>query len=215
MREVSPNEGGLRLTIRRKVCEVETRGERGGMNYWQTSLVRLRGVEPEDGDVFWEWNQDSEMARNLEFVWPPVSIAQVRAWAGTEAKRKLEDDSFRWVIENLEGTPVGFIHTHNCQPRNGVFKYGIGIAGPHRGKGYARAAALLVLRYYFKELRYQKVTVQMHSANGASRALHEGLGFVREGTVRRAIFTDGRYLDELFYGMTVEEWQQRYDLGEG
>ena len=180
------------------------------MNYWQTDLIRLRGVEPEDGDTFWRWNQDSEMARNLEFVWPPVSLAQVRQSTAADAQKKLENDSFGWIIDNSEGTAVGFIHTHNCHPRNGVFKYGLGVEARHRRKGYAAAAILLVLRYYFQELRYQKVTIQMHSENEASRALHERLGFVREGRVRRAIFTRGRYLDELYYGMTVEEWQQRY-----
>ena len=185
------------------------------MNYWQTELIRLRGVEPEDGDTFWRWNQDSEMARNLEFVWPPVSLSQVREWAAAEAKRKMENDSFSWVIEGHDGTPVGFIHTHNCHARNGVFKYGLGVDAAYRRKGYAAAAILLILRYYFQELRYQKVTVQMHSENDSSRSLHEKLGFVREGAVRRAIFTDGRYLDELYYGMTVEEWQQRYEKAYG
>ena len=185
------------------------------MNYWQTELIRLRGVEPEDGDTFWRWNQDSEMARNLEFVWPPVSLSQVRDWATAESKKKMAHDSFSWVIEDSEGTPVGFIHTHNCHPRNGVFRYGLGVEASQRRKGYAAAAILLILRYYFQELRYQKVNVQMHSENTSSRALHEGLGFVREGAVRRAIFTDGRFLDEFFYGMTVEEWQQRYGVGNG
>ena len=185
------------------------------MNYWQTELIRLRGIEPEDGDVFWRWNQDSEMARSLEFVWPPVSLAQVQEWAAGAAKNNMENDSFRWVIENRDGRPVGFIHTHNCHPRNGVFKYGLGVESSQRRKGYAAAAVLLILRYYFQEMRYQKVTVQMHSENGSSRALHERLGFVREGAVRRAIFSHGRYLDELYYGMTVEEWQQRYCEADG
>ena len=180
------------------------------MNYWQTDLIRLRGVEPEDGDIFWQWNQDSEMARDLEFVWPPVSIAQVRQEAAADAQKKMENDTFNWIIEDSNGTPVGFIHTHHCHPRNGVFKYGLGVDASHRRKGYAAAAILLILRYYFQELRYQKVTIQMHSENEASSALHERLGFVREGAVRRAIFTGGRYLDELYFGMTVEEWQQRY-----
>ena len=183
------------------------------MNYWQTDLIRLRGVEPEDGEIFWRWNQDSEMARNLDFVWPPVSVAQVRQWAAAEAQKKLENDSFSWVIENGEGSPVGSIHTHNCHPRSGVFNYGLGVEARQRRKGYAAAAILLVLRYYFQELRYQKVTIRMHGENDASRALHERLGFVREGAVRRAIFTGGRYLDELYYGMTVEEWRQRYEEG--
>ncbi len=180
------------------------------MNYWQTDLIRMRGVEPEDGDLFWSWNQDSEMALNLKFVWPPVSRAQVRQEVAAAAQKKMEHDAFQWVIEDTNGTPVGFIHTHNCNPRNGVFKYGLGVEASHRRKGYAAAAILVILRYYFQELRYQKVTIQMHSENEASRALHERLGFVREGAVRRAIFTGGRYLDELFYGMTVDEWQQRY-----
>lgn len=180
------------------------------MNYWQTELVRLRGVEPDDGETFWRWNQDSEMARNLDFVWPPVSAAQVRRWAESVAEKKLEGDSFDWVIENSEGGQVGFIHTHNCHPRSGVFRYGVGIEARHRRKGYAAAAILLVLRYYFQELRYQKVNVTMHSENGASRALHERLGFLHEGTIRRAEFTGGRYLDAFCYGLTIEEWEERY-----
>ena len=180
------------------------------MNYWQTEFVRLRGVEPDDGETFWRWNQDSEMARNLDFVWPPVSAAQVRRWAESVAEKKLEGDSFDWVIENSEGAQVGFIHTHNCHPRNGVFAYGVGVEAHHRRKGYAAAAILLVLRYYFQELRYQKVNVTMHSENGASRALHERLGFSHEGTIRRAVFTGGRYLDTFCYGLTIEEWEERY-----
>ena len=180
------------------------------MNYWQSELVRLRGVEPEDADLFWRWNQDSEMARNLDFVWPPVSFANVRKWAAAEAEKEFANDRFSWVIEDRDGAPVGFIHTHNSHPRNGVFRYGIGVESSQRRKGYAAAAILLVLRYYFLELRYQKVNVQLHSENEASRLLHERLGFVREGAVRRAIFSGGRYLDELLYGMTVEEWHGLY-----
>ena len=82
------------------------------MNYWQTDLIRLRGVEPEDGDIFWHWNQDSEMARNLEFVWPPISIAQVRQEA---AAVWLRFKIARWPLAallNLEferwPPPVGF-----------------------------------------------------------------------------------------------------------
>ena len=180
------------------------------MNYWQTDLIRLRGVEPEDGDTFWGWNQDSEMIRNLDFVWPPTSAAQVRQWAEAEAQKKFDGDSFDWVIENGEGTAVGFIHTHNCAPRSGVFRYGLGVDASHRRKGYASAAILLVVRYYFQELRYQKVNAQIHGENDASRALHERLGFVREAALRRVIFTGGRYLDELYYGMTIEEWRQLY-----
>jgi RimJ/RimL family protein N-acetyltransferase len=177
------------------------------MNVWQGKLVRLRGLEPSDATAFFEWNLDSEMARNLEFVWPPVSQAQVRTWVEEQSQRKLENDSFTWVIEDSSGRAVGAISTHSCNPRNGTFSYGVNIAREDRRKGFAAEAIGLVLRYYFEELRYQKVTVQVYSYNEGSMELHEKLGFVREGTLRRMVYTGGRYHDAHWYGLTREEWE--------
>jgi len=177
------------------------------MNYWQGTRIRLRAVEPADAEIFNQWNRDSERARNLDFVWPPTSRASMDAWAQAESLKHLGNDQFRWIIETLQSTPVGSIDTHSCNPRCGTFGYGIDIAPEHRRKGYAGEAIRLVLRYYFEELRYQKVTVPVHSYNAASIRLHERLYFKLEGTHRRMGFTRGSYFDVLWYGMTVDEFQ--------
>jgi RimJ/RimL family protein N-acetyltransferase len=176
------------------------------MNYWQGKRVRLRGIEPSDAEHFIRWNLDSERARHLDFVWPPTSNASVQAWVEAQSRQKLEHDSFHWVIENHDGDPVGSISTHNCTPRYGTFSYGIDVAPEHQRQGYAREAIRLVLRYYFEELRYQKVTVPVHSDNEASIRLHEGLGFQREGTHRRMFYTQGHFVDVIWFGMTAEEF---------
>lgn len=67
-----------------------------------------------------------------------------------------------------------------------------------------------MLRHFFDELRYQKVVISAHSDNEASMRLHERLGFQLEGRLRRMVYTQGRYYDELYYGMTVEEFHQSY-----
>jgi RimJ/RimL family protein N-acetyltransferase len=179
-----------------------------GMNFWQGRLVRLRGVEPSDAETFARWNLDSEAARELEFVWPPVSLAQIRHELGEASLRKLEADAFRWVIEDADAQAVGQISTHDCDHRSGVFSYGLSVAREHRRRGYAGEAVRLVLKYYFEELRYQKCLVGIHSNNPASVALHEKLGFVREGTLRRMFYTGGRFHDMHHYGMLKEEWEQ-------
>lgn len=178
------------------------------MNFWQGKHVRLRGVEPSDAAVFFAWNLNSEMARNLDFVWPPVSQAQVRRTVEALSLKRLENDTFTWIIENTAGEAVGAINTHHCQPRDGTFSYGVHVAADHQRQGYATEAIRLVLRYYFAELRYQKVTVQVRSNNDASVALHEALGFVREGTLRRMVYSHGRYHDAHWYGLTKEEWER-------
>ncbi len=87
----------------------------------------------------------------------------------------------------------GTINTHSCDPRHGTFGYGLAIAREHWRKGYASEAICLVLAYYFRELRYQKVTAHVYAFNEASIRLHEKLGFQLEGRLRRMIFT-GRHV---------------------
>lgn len=90
------------------------------------------------------------------------------------------------------------------------FSYGVAIRNEHQRKSYASEAIILVLRYYFQELRYQKVTTPVFSFNEASRRLHEQLGFQQEGRLRRKIFTRGQYFDEIVFGMTMEEFTEKY-----
>ena len=175
------------------------------MNYWQGERIRLRGIEPEDAEHFFRWNLDSDRARQLDFVWPPQSLAAVRAWCEEQSRKRLDGDAYHWVITDGHDQPVGSISTHDCDHRNGVFSYGLDVAEEHRRKGYAAEAVRLVLRYYFEELRYQKCSVVVHSDNEPSMRLHESLGFTREGVIRRSIFAGGQYHDNVWYGITAEE----------
>lgn len=105
---------------------------------------------------------------------------------------------------------MGIINSHHCDRRVGCFEYGLAIHAEQRRKGYATEAVCLLVRYFFEELRYQKVTVDVFSYNVASIQLHEQLGFQLEGRLRRMLYTNGRYHDKLFYGMTQEEFKKRY-----
>lgn len=176
------------------------------MNFWQGSLILLRAIEPEDAPIFFRWNQDSERARSLDFIWPPTSLAAVTSWTTERSKLHLEKDEYQWIIETLTGEAAGSISTHACNPHTGTFSYGIDIVENFRRRGYAAEAIRLVLRYYFDELRYQKVTVSIHSSNCASLELHRSLGFQEEGRLRRMVYSHGQYEDEIWLGMTREEF---------
>ena len=178
------------------------------MNYWQTERLRLRAIEPGDAESFYRWNLDSERARALDFVWPPSSHAREQAFADQASKKSMENESFHWIIETLDGEPVGTIATHDCSLRNGTFSYGVDISADQRGKGYAAEAIWRVLRWYFEELRYQKVTVVVHADNPGSLRLHEKLGFQREGVLRRMMYTGGKYVDIIYMGLTREEYEE-------
>ncbi|HEV7128313.1 MAG TPA: GNAT family protein [Ktedonobacterales bacterium] len=177
-----------------------------GFDYWRGGQVRLRAVEPGDWEMHFAWDQDAAMTRAIDFIWPPRSQARARQWAETMALRDPEGDAFQCEIENMSGVAVGHIATHHCDRRVGTFSYGIGVRSEHQRKGYASEAILLICRYYFAELRYQKVTAMAYSFNDASIHLHERLGFQREGQLRRMGYTGGLFYDALYFGLTSEEF---------
>jgi RimJ/RimL family protein N-acetyltransferase len=179
-------------------------------NFWQGEHVRLRAVEPEDAEAFHVWNLDSETARTIDFLRPPYSLAWARGWTQREATQDVKDDHILCVIEDAGGVLVGIINSHTTDRRAGSFRYGIAVHPDHRGRGYAAEAIVIFVRYFFEELRYQKVTATVYSCNPASIRLHERLGFQLEGRVRRIVYTKGRYYDELYYGLTCEEFAERY-----
>ena len=175
-------------------------------NSWEGTRVRLRAVELDDWQHFAAWNDDSETARADDQVHVPKSHAATRRWTEEEALRAPDNDVFRWVIETLDGTFAGTINSHSCERRNGTFSYGIAVRREHQRKGYAGEAIRLVLRYFFDELRYQKVIAHVYSFNEPSLRLHERLGFQREGCLRRMIYTNGQFFDDVVFGLTAEEF---------
>lgn len=177
---------------------------------FQGKQVRLRAIEPEDWETFYAWNQDEDAHRRMYLPTFPTSKEQVRQWAARTATKESADDRFFFVIENHAGEVVGSISTHECEPRHGTFSYGLGIRREHYRKGYASEAILLLLRHFFRERRYQKVTPHVYSFNEPSLLLHERLGFQREGQIRRAFFVDGQYIDDMLFGMTAEEFEARH-----
>jgi RimJ/RimL family protein N-acetyltransferase len=179
-------------------------------NFWCGERVQLRAVEEADLEALLTPEEDTELDRYEDFIRFPSTREQGREFFRQVRDRGGKDDPFFWLIKDLEGRHVGNIGTFDCDRRVGAFKYGLRILHPYWGRGYAREAISLVLRYYFHELRYQKVTVIVYDFNERSRRLHEGLGFVLEGRLRRTVYTGGALHDELYFGLTREEFGGRY-----
>lgn len=179
-------------------------------NIWEGEKVTLRAVEPKDADFFSEMNVDHESMRKLEAIDFPQSYEKAKEFAEKKASEKPENDRFHWIAENKKGEVVGDILTFKCDQRSGNFYYGVYVVRAHWGNGYAREMIRLLLSYYFFELNYQKVTAEVYSFNDRSIRLHEGFGFQKEGELRRVHYTGGQYHNKLLYGMTREEFEERY-----
>jgi RimJ/RimL family protein N-acetyltransferase len=177
-------------------------------NLFDGAQVRLRAIEAQDWEFFYRLDTiTTDFGRATDEIWFPNSEARAQAWAAEQAASYGQGDQFRFRIETVaSGEIVGTINTHSADPRVGCFRYGLVIAPEQQRKGYATEAIRLVLRYYFNEKRYQKVNAEVYSFNEASIRLHERLGFVLEGRLRRTVYSDGQFYDALVYGLLREEF---------
>lgn len=182
------------------------------MSIWQGKKVKLRSFEPSDGDLFFEMISDTEIQRHVSDIRFPMSKKTADNVADDLSEGKNCDEYF-FIIEDMNENKVGIIDVHDFDKRVGSFSFGECIKPEYQKQGYAAEAIYLVLRYFFEELRCQKVTVQINSFNLNSIRLTERFGFIKEGCIRRTVFTKGRYYDELIYGMTVEEFFEKYVQG--
>lgn len=178
--------------------------------FWRGDRVLLRTLEQKDldADAQSATAVDSEADRYQSEIDFPYSSEPDRTELEQRCKREPGDDSFFWIIENLEGENVGYINTFDCERRVGVFKYAIVIRHPYWRRGYASEAIKIVARYYFRELGYQKLNSLVYSFNKRSLRMHEKLGFLFEGRLRRTAYTNGRHYDTIVFGMTSEEFDR-------
>lgn len=181
-------------------------------NCFTGKRVRLRALEPEDMEIWAaeDRDRDTEKDRCDYMIQLPRAAWKLREDFPTRLRREGEMESFRFIIENLEGEVVGSINAHNVDARMGTFSYGLGIDAAHRRKGYASEAILLLMRFYFMELRMHKCNAAAYAFNEASLGLHDHLGFVREGRQREVCYTKGRYWDLIEFGMTRAEFEEKY-----
>ena len=187
--------------------------------YWQGEHIRLRPMHADDVALWLaEERSDSEAVRMLNAGMDlPKSEQDAAAFAERYAEFGHRHERIMFSIETLDGELVGGINIHSMDQRNGTFETGSRIYRAFRGRGYGFEAKLLVLRYAFHELRYQKYNIRCLESNQAMIDHALRLGCQPEGRIRRNVYTGGRYYDDLLFGLTREEFdtlQQRLDHGD-
>jgi RimJ/RimL family protein N-acetyltransferase len=173
----------------------------------QHGRVFLRAGERADIPLFVAWMNDWRTTRTLSLR-APMSSASEERWF----EHMLDEQgksAFFFVICLLEDDrPIGTIGLFQLEPYNGCA--GLGISVGHdddRGRGYGSDALRALLRFAFGQLRLERVWLDVYDVNPGARRVYERVGFVYEGTLRRAVFREGRYLDVIRMAILADEWR--------
>ena len=169
--------------------------------------VYLRPAERSDIDLFVRWFSDAETTRYLA-VRAPFSRAMEEKWFDTMLERQGKE-GYHFVICLLaDDRAIGTAGFHHVNSEDGSATFGISIGEQGEwSKGYGTDALRAICDFGFRQLRLERIELDVYEPNQRARRSYEKAGFATEGTLRHAHFSDGRFQDVLRMSLLRSEWE--------
>jgi len=172
----------------------------------ESKNVRLRQIEASDLLKLRNW-RNSPGIRSYTRGYRPLNVLNQTKWLESLSADQL---NIMFAIEKkFDRELIGCCGLTNINWKEGHGEVSIYIGEKKwQSKGYASDALRLLLEYGFKELRLHRIYGIIFEYNDASIKFFEKNGFEFEGRHREARFWDGKFYDELVYGILDREYQR-------
>ncbi len=172
-------------------------------------LVSLRPVRRSDAVYFLKWFNDPDITRYLELDFP-MSEMYLEKYIEELVSGQTGTDVI-FMIEANEGDSsrcIGSTMLDHVDRKNQNAEFAIVIGEKeYWGKGYGMESAKLLLQYGFEELNLHRITSSTFSFNKRALRLHTRLNFKEEGRQRESIFREGKFHDEVNFGILRGEYK--------
>ena len=179
-----------------------------GESMLEGKQVRLRKIEEVDLPKLRDW-RNSPYIRAYTREYRPLNMLNQNKWFSALLTDKT---NIMFIIEKKEDSVIiGCCGLTYINWKEGHGEVSIYIGDPKwQEKGYASGALQLLLKYGFCELRLHRVYAIIFEYNERSLIFFEKNGFKLEGRHREARFWDGKFHDELVYGLLEHEYLEEH-----
>lgn len=163
------------------------------------AICRLRALEPQDIDVMYGWENDTDLWR-VSGTMAPFSRHSLMHFIEEQQYDIYASRQQRLVIEadvDGEARAVGAIDLFDFDPQNLRAGVGIVISAEYRKSGYAKDALCTLATYAKDVLHMHQLWCSIGADNDASIRLFRGAGFVECGCRREWILTADGAIDEI------------------
>ncbi len=118
-----------------------------------------------------------------------------------------DTDAVFAVITSGTGVHVGNISLQKIDRQNQSAEYAVIVGNrDYWGKGVAKEASLLLLRYGFETLGLHRIYCGTSAANVPMQRLASRLGFMQEGVRKEAMYKNGTFFDVIGYGLLKKDF---------
>ncbi len=138
--------------------------------------------------------------------WPLRMVSELQMRKKFEENGMLGDDESMLLITDKAGNILGNIGFFKFMHYAEGYEIGYRIYAPQeRGKGYMTEALRIFSAWLFELKPLPRLQVNVLEGNDASARVAEKAGYSYEGTLRRLVFSHGRYHNLRMYSLLREE----------
>ena len=162
-------------------------------------ICRLRALEPQDIDVVYGWENDTDLWR-VSGTMAPFSRHSLMRFIEEQQFDIYATRQQRLIIEaDVDGgaVAVGAVDMFDFDPQNRRAGVGVVVSREFRRCGYAKEALQLLERYARDVLHLHQLWCSIGADNNASLALFRTAGYTECGRRLEWILTPNGPLDEL------------------
>jgi RimJ/RimL family protein N-acetyltransferase len=166
--------------------------------------IYLSPLEMEDLDRFCVWYNDPKLRMFLILPYPTTKIDEKDF---IERKTKSKEDIVLSIVAKQGDRLIGNIGLHQMNRVTRCAMLGIAIGDlMMTSRGLGSEAIRLMLDYGFKTLNLHRIELFVHDVNDRAQEAYQRIGFVVEGRKREALYSDGKYHDEMIMAILKREW---------
>lgn len=162
-----------------------------------THRLVLRAWMPGDEESLVKYANNRKVSIHLRDRFPhPYTLKDAQGWIAFAGSAQ---PIINFAVE-LDGQAVGGI---GLMPGEDVFRrsaeIGYWLGEPFWGQGLMVEAVQAVTKYAFEHLDFVRLHAGVFDWNPSSARVLEKAGYVLESRMKKAVFKDGQFLDQLMY----------------
>ena len=168
----------------------------------KSNKIKLRAVEPEDLDLMYLIENDTEL-------WPcgqtsvPFSHYALKQFIEESTNDFFRDRQLRLVIETTDGISVGFLDLQRYDPLHHRAEVGIVVVPEQQRQGIATEALRLLAQYVSNHLGIHQLYALVPESNTASVALFQKCGYKKTATLRDWLNTPAGWQSVIVFQLVV------------
>jgi [ribosomal protein S5]-alanine N-acetyltransferase len=166
--------------------------------------ISLRLWKEGDESSLVKYANNKNISRNLRELFPnPYTLRDARTWIAFN-KDMLPALNMAIILDAEVIGAVGIALKEDIYRKNAEIGYWIG--EPFWGRGFATEAVKLMIDYTFENYDVTRIYASMFEQNIASQKVLLKAGFKLEAILKKALFKDGRYADEIIMSLLKEDY---------